>query len=101
MPAPHEFEKTRPAESGAPPGSSLPEDELPLRKSRVHITARQRGADVTALSSLALHLPHVLASLTVVLATSYVFAALGGPPWWIPSGGWVLSGALAFHRACE
>lgn len=101
MSVPHEFENTRPAEAGVPPGPLLPDEELSLRKGRVHITARQRGADITALGSLALHLPHVLVSLTVVFATSYVFETLGGPPWWIPSGCWALSGALVFHRPCE
>ncbi|MBC2864051.1 M48 family metalloprotease [Streptomyces mexicanus] len=76
-------------------------DEFPTRTGRRYISARQRGADAFALGRLALHLPHVLAGLAVVLGISYAVDRLGGPPWWIPSGLWVLSGALAFHRPCE
>ncbi|MGC4975782.1 M48 family metalloprotease [Streptomyces sp. DT199] len=85
------------------PGSSPPacDDDLPHRPGRVHIAARQRGADVTALGSLALHLPHVTASLGVVFVISYAVSHLSNLPWPLLFGGWVLSGALAFHRPCE
>lgn len=76
-------------------------DDLPRRVGRIHIAARQRGADVTALGNLALHLPHVLAGLAIVFAVSYAVDTLTGLPWWIPFGCWVLSGTLAFHRPCE
>ncbi|KMS77877.1 peptidase [Streptomyces leeuwenhoekii] len=84
-------------------GSSLsrPDDDLPYRTGRVHIAARRRGVDVTALGGLALHLPQILTGLAVVLGVSYAVAALGGPPWWVPAGWWALSGALVFHRPCE
>ncbi|MGW2747473.1 M48 family metalloprotease [Streptomyces sp. NPDC001450] len=72
-----------------------------FRTGRVHIAARQRGADITAFIGLALHLPHVLASAAVVFVVSYAVEALGGPPWWLPLGGWALSGVLVFHRPCE
>jgi Zn-dependent protease with chaperone function len=94
-----------PPEAAEPtPGTACPsdpDDALPFRTGRVHIAARQRGADITAVAGLALHLPQVLASLAVVFIASYTIDALGGPPWWIPLGGWAFSGALAFHRPCE
>ena len=80
---------------------SEPDDDLPRRSGRVHIAARQRWTDATALARLALHLPHVIASLAVVFVMAYVIDALSGLPWWLPCAGWVLSGALAFHRPCE
>lgn len=85
----------------AHPSSPDPGDELPPRTGRIHITARQRGVDATALGSLALHLPHALASLAVVFVVSYTLDTLSGLPWWIPCGCWALSGALVFHRPCE
>ena len=92
-----------PYESGTPqPDSSSPDHtDLPRRTGRVHIAARSRGIDVTALGSLALHLPHGAASLAVVFLVSYAFGRLTGLPWWILLGSWVVSGALAFHRPCE
>ncbi|MFF7310420.1 M48 family metalloprotease [Streptomyces sp. NPDC008137] len=77
------------------------DDDLPRRPGRIHIAARRRGADLTALGSLALHLPHVMASLAVVFVVSYALSHLIHLPWWLLFGGWVLSGALAFHRPCE
>ncbi|NEB00009.1 M48 family metalloprotease [Streptomyces sp. SID13726] len=77
-------------------------DEVPLfRSGRVHISTRRRGADITALGHLALHLPHGLASLAVVFLVSYVIGLVSGIPWWLPFGCWVLSGALVFSRPCE
>ncbi|MYS89500.1 MULTISPECIES: M48 family metalloprotease [Streptomyces] len=76
-------------------------DDLPHRPGRVHITARQRWTDITALGSLALHLPHVAASLAVVFLLSYALASMSSLPWWLLFGCWVLSGALVFHRPCE
>ncbi|MFI1413054.1 M48 family metalloprotease [Streptomyces sp. NPDC020707] len=93
------YDEEKPSKTGASP--PCPDDDLPRRSGRVHITARQRGADVTALGTFALHLPHVLASLAVVFLASYAVDALTGLPWWIPFGCWVLSGALAFHRPSE
>ncbi|MYX27951.1 M48 family metalloprotease [Streptomyces sp. SID8381] len=80
---------------------AAPDDELPPRTGRVHIAARQRGLDVTAVGRLVLHLPHLLASAVAVSAVAYVIDVLAGPPWWIPLGCWTLSGLLAFHRPCE
>lgn len=95
MPSIPEPEKQ--VEAEPPPAA----DELPLRTGRVLITARQRGADITALGCLALHLPQACASLAVVFGASYCLAVLSGPPWWVLWGGWVLSGALVFHQPCE
>ncbi|CAM5506007.1 M48 family metalloprotease [Streptomyces purpurascens] len=81
--------------------SPVPDDDLPRRPGRVHIAARRRGADLTALGSLALHLPHVTASLAVVFVVSYALGHLSDLPWWLLFGCWVLSGALVFHRPCE
>ncbi|MGI5427961.1 M48 family metalloprotease [Streptomyces sp. CA-179760] len=79
----------------------VPDDDLPRRPGRVHIAARRRGADLTALGSLALHLPHVTASLAVVFVVSYALSHLSDLPWWLLFGCWVLSGALVFHQPCE
>ncbi|WP_210591669.1 M48 family metalloprotease [Streptomyces sp. GESEQ-35] len=78
-----------------------PKEDLPLRPGRVHISARQRGADSTALGHLALHLPHALASLAVVFVVSYLVSIVSGLPWWVPFGCWTLSGAVVFNRPCE
>ncbi|MEU6464634.1 M48 family metalloprotease [Streptomyces sp. NPDC046976] len=96
MPTPGETAKSAPTPAdGTDPATPL------FRPGRVHISARQRGADITALVRLALHLPHVLLSAAVVVATAYTVEALGGPPWWLGSAGWALSGVLLFHRPCE
>ncbi|MFF9883707.1 MULTISPECIES: M48 family metalloprotease [Streptomyces] len=103
MSSPHEAEKPaatsfdRPADTGF--GSAR--DDLRYHTGRVHITARQRGADLTALACLVLYVPHALASLAVVFAASYIVDVLSGPPWWVPVGCWTVSGALVFHRPCE
>ncbi|MFF7791909.1 M48 family metalloprotease [Streptomyces sp. NPDC007991] len=76
-------------------------DHLPRHPGRVHIAARQRRTDLTALGSLALHLPHLAASLAVVFVVSYALACLSNPPWWLFFGCWAASGALVFHRPCE
>jgi Zn-dependent protease with chaperone function len=78
-----------------------PDDDLPRRSGRIHMTARQRGADAIVLGTIALHLPQVLAGLAVVFGMAYAVDTFSGLPWWIPFGCWVLSGALAFHRPCE
>ncbi|MEY9993513.1 Zn-dependent protease with chaperone function [Streptomyces sp. V4I8] len=57
--------------------------------------------DVTALGSLVLHLPHLIAGLAVVFGVAYAVDTISGLPWWAPFGCWVLSGALAFHQPCE
>ncbi|SPF05116.1 M48 family metalloprotease [Streptomyces sp. MA5143a] len=103
MSVPHGSESRRkPADPGPGLGSGHEPGSAPRPPAgRVHISARHRHIDVTTLGTLALHLPHLLTSLTVVLAASYVVDALFGPPWWIPVGCWAASGALAFHRPCE
>ncbi|MFG2458716.1 M48 family metalloprotease [Streptomyces sp. NPDC048523] len=78
-----------------------PQDELPLRTGRVHIPARQRGMDLTAIGHLALHLPHGLASTAVVFALSCLVGIVTGLAWWVPLGCWALSGVLVFSRPCE
>ncbi|MGW6903889.1 M48 family metalloprotease [Streptomyces sp. NPDC054940] len=78
-----------------------PKEGLPLRPGRVHISARQRGVDITAIGHLALHLPHGLASTAVVFIVSYLVGIVTGLAWWIPFGCWALSGALVFSRPCE
>ncbi|MFJ9035341.1 M48 family metalloprotease [Streptomyces sp. NPDC102406] len=80
----------------------LPRDPLPRRPGRIHIAARQRRTDLTAVGALALHLPHVALSVALVLVLSYALDVLvSGPPWWLLFGGWALSGALAFHPPFE
>jgi Zn-dependent protease with chaperone function len=93
------YESEEPEEPEKP--RDLDEELLLFRSGRVHISPRRRGADITALGHLALHLPHGLASLAVVFLVSYVVGAVSGVPWWIPFGCWTLSGALVFSRPCE
>ncbi|MET9011327.1 M48 family metalloprotease [Streptomyces olivaceoviridis] len=92
-----------PVPSGDPTetASAHAHDDPLFRTGRVHIAARQRGADVTALVGLVLHVPHILAGLAVVFAVAYAVDVLGGPPWSIPLAAWALSGVLVFHRPCE
>lgn len=97
MPMPYESGTPRPPDSS----SSEHDIDLPRRTGRVHIAARSRGADVTALSSLVLHLPHGAATLAVVFTGSYALGRLTGLPWWAFFGSWVVSGALLFHQPCE
>ncbi|MEU3694802.1 M48 family metalloprotease [Streptomyces griseoviridis] len=85
----------------AAPHHTAPDGTLPPRTGRIHITARQRGADLTVLGGLALHLPHLIAALAVVLTVSYVIDAFTALPWWLPFGCWSSSGALTFHRPSE
>jgi Zn-dependent protease with chaperone function len=100
-------ERKDPEEPDAPDGPEKPKkpgepkNESPFRTGRVHISARQRGMDITALSHLALHLPHGLASTVVVFVLSYIIGIVTGLAWWIPFGCWALSGALVFSRPCE
>ncbi|MFI6091470.1 M48 family metalloprotease [Streptomyces sp. NPDC051218] len=68
---------------------------------RVHIAARRRGADTLAVGSLALHLPHAVASLLVVAFLAYLLESATGIPLWGTLAGWLLSGALIFHRPTE
>ncbi|MYU02841.1 M48 family metalloprotease [Streptomyces sp. SID8366] len=100
MPTPGETAKSAPTPADGASPASAPATPL-LRTGRIHISARQRGADITALVRLALHLPQVLLSAAVVLATACTVEALGGPPWWLGFAGWALSGLLLFHRPCE
>ncbi|MDX3516350.1 M48 family metalloprotease [Streptomyces scabiei] len=82
------------------PSVPAPDDPAP-HAGRLHISARHRGVDATTLGRLALQLPQLSASLAVVFLTSYTVDVLFGPPWWVPLGCWVASGALAFHRPSE
>ncbi|KUJ70147.1 peptidase [Streptomyces albus subsp. albus] len=68
---------------------------------RVHFTAHQRGADATALGTLALLLPGFLLSLLVVALVGLFLDAWLGLPYWVPPIAWAFSGALAFHRPTE
>ncbi|MFD9109090.1 MULTISPECIES: M48 family metalloprotease [Streptomyces] len=94
MSEPHESEYHR-----EPPAPA--HDDLAPHLGRVHLSARHRGVDATTLGRLLLQLPQLLTSLAVVFLVSYAADALFGPPWWIPLGCWVLSGASAFHRPSE
>ncbi|WP_420035115.1 M48 family metalloprotease [Streptomyces sp. cg28] len=87
--------------AAAPLGPAPGDDDLPRRPGRIHISARQRGVDLTTLGRLALHLPEILASTAVVFSLSYVVDALFAPPWWASLACWLLSGAVAFHQPCE
>ncbi|WP_405811552.1 M48 family metalloprotease [Streptomyces sp. NBC_01520] len=72
--------------------------EMDFEQRRVHLTARQRGADATALSRLLVQVPAFLCSLAVV--TGFASAFFGSAAW-LPVTLWVLSGALVFHRPTE
>ncbi|MFJ8617114.1 M48 family metalloprotease [Streptomyces clavifer] len=72
--------------------------QMDFEQRRVHLTARQRGADATALSRLLVQVPAFLCSLAVV--TGFASAFFGSAAW-LPVTVWVLSGALVFHRPTE
>ncbi|MEU5058729.1 MULTISPECIES: M48 family metalloprotease [Streptomyces] len=103
MSPPYEYEAPESPENSRKPENPPPvdPDELALRNGRVHISARQRSTDTTALGNLALHVPHVILSLGVVFLLSYAVDALAGVPSWAPVSCWALSGALAFHQPSE
>ncbi|MFJ4185730.1 M48 family metalloprotease [Kitasatospora sp. NPDC089509] len=65
---------------------------------RVHLAARQRGADVTTIGQLAFQLPHFVCSLLVVTLVSLL---LPEPLGYVLIGLWIASGALVFHRPSE
>ncbi|MEU6662262.1 M48 family metalloprotease [Streptomyces sp. NPDC046821] len=92
-----------PTKSGALPPQQPPTDveEYKPDTGRVHIAARRRGADVLAVGSLALHLPHAVASLAVVAAVGYALKLGTGLPLWATVTGWLFSGALVFHHPTE
>ncbi|MET9590882.1 M48 family metalloprotease [Streptomyces sp. NPDC006516] len=85
-------------------GESLTDDDLDYQHTpgrRLHLAARQRRVDATALGRLALHLPGFLLSLAVVLAAALVLDSTWGvPPWTTPTV-WLASGALVFHGPSE
>ncbi|WP_078958928.1 M48 family metalloprotease [Streptomyces sp. NRRL S-4] len=93
-----------PAYPEADPAPAVPErpqrhpDEMDFEQRRVHLTARQRGADATAVSRLLVQVPSFLCSLAVV--TGFASAFLGSAAW-LPVTLWVLSGVLVFHRPTE
>ncbi|MET9180886.1 M48 family metalloprotease [Kitasatospora aureofaciens] len=65
---------------------------------RIHLAARQRGADATAIGQLVFQLPHFLCSLLVIGIISMFLAA---PFDYLLIGAWIASGALVFHRPTE
>ncbi|KJS55972.1 hypothetical protein VM98_10000 [Streptomyces rubellomurinus subsp. indigoferus] len=65
---------------------------------RIHLAARQRGIDATAVGELLLQLPHFLCSLVVV---GIVSLFLPTPANLLLIGLWITSGALVFHRPTE
>ncbi|MFI5865579.1 M48 family metalloprotease [Streptomyces sp. NPDC051546] len=88
-------------ESQGPPP---PPDDLEYRNApgtRVTYRARQRTADATAWLQLALRLPDFLLSLALVLGSALLVEAWLGPPAWIATTLWLLSGTLAFHHPTE
>ncbi|WP_342451924.1 M48 family metalloprotease, partial [Streptomyces palmae] len=107
---PYPKQPRQPFPPDAPPGlRAVPPprfaaDDLDYRNApgnRVHFTAHQRGADATALGTLALLLPGFLLSLLVVGLLGLLLEAWLGLPYWVPPIAWVLSGALVFHRPTE
>ncbi|MBD0694273.1 M48 family metalloprotease [Streptomyces sp. CBMA123] len=84
----------------APPRPPLldPTVDIDPHTGRIHLAARQRGADATAVGQLLLQLPHFLCSLLVVTLVSLF---LPEPLNLVLIGLWIASGALVFHRPTE
>ncbi|MER7667916.1 M48 family metalloprotease [Kitasatospora sp. NPDC096128] len=93
-----------PAQGFAPPPAPPrppvldPTVDIDPHTGRVHLAARQRGADATAVGQLVLQLPHFLCSLLVVTLVSLL---LPEPLDLVLIGVWIASGALVFHRPTE
>ncbi|MEU6989982.1 M48 family metalloprotease [Streptomyces sp. NPDC046465] len=71
--------------------------ELTLGQRRVHLAEHQRGADVTAIGGLLLHVPNFLCSLVIVGMLALFFGGVGLVLVLV----WLLSGLLIFNRAAE
>ncbi|MFE5579825.1 M48 family metalloprotease [Kitasatospora sp. NPDC056531] len=93
-----------PAQGFAPPPAPPqppvldPTVDIDPHTGRIHMAARQRGADATTIGQLLFQLPHFLCSLLVVTLVSLL---LPEPLNWLLIGLWVASGALVFHRPTE
>ncbi|MET8623076.1 M48 family metalloprotease [Kitasatospora sp. NPDC004669] len=93
-----------PAQGFAPPPAPPqppvldPTVDIDPHTGRIHLAARQRGADATAIGQLVLQLPHFLCSLAVVAIVSLF---LPSPVNLVLIGLWIASGALVFHRPTE
>lgn len=83
----------------AAPGSGDPTHphHIDTGPRRVHLSAHQRGADLTAVGNLLLYVPHFLCSLLIVSLVSVMFGRLG----LIVVLLWLASGAFVFHRPTE
>ncbi|WP_285563565.1 M48 family metalloprotease [Streptomyces sp. RTGN2] len=68
---------------------------------RLHIAARQRWTDATALGRLVLYLPGFAFSLGMVLVVGRLLELAWGLPLWLPALLWLVSGLLVFHRPTE
>ncbi|MFI9363622.1 M48 family metalloprotease [Kitasatospora sp. NPDC053057] len=93
-----------PAQGFAPPPAPPqppvldPTVDIAPHTGRIHLAARQRGADATAIGQLVFQLPHFLCSLLVVTLVSLL---LPEPLNLVLIGLWIASGALVFHRPTE
>ncbi|WP_328962072.1 M48 family metalloprotease [Streptomyces virginiae] len=86
------------------PDTPVSPDDLEYRHTsgtRLTYRARQRRTDHTVWLGLALHLPALLFSLSLVLAAALSINALLGVPVWLPTALWTASGVLVFHRPTE
>ncbi|MFK4144434.1 M48 family metalloprotease [Streptomyces sp. NPDC004065] len=91
---------TAPGTAAEPAPEPAPDDlDYRHRGARLHVAEHQRGADATAIGRLAVQLPGALVSLAVV--GSIAVGVLGSVLGWIVTAGWVVSGALVFHRPAE
>ncbi|WP_370221056.1 M48 family metalloprotease [Kitasatospora sp. MAP12-22] len=91
MPAPDSA--TVPPQRSAPPPPGLS-----FHTGRIHLAARQRGADATAVGEILLQLPQFTGSLIVVALLSQALPTMLG---YLMIGLWLTSGALVFHRPTE
>ncbi|MFJ6134572.1 M48 family metalloprotease [Kitasatospora sp. NPDC092286] len=100
-PTPPRTAPPAPPKTAPQPSADRPVDpavDIAPHTGRVHLAARQRGADATTLGQLALQLPHFLCSLATVWLLSLLLpTALG----YLVIALWVASGALVFHRPTE
>ncbi|MCB5178653.1 M48 family metalloprotease [Streptomyces antimicrobicus] len=87
-----------------PEHPARPQDDLDYRHApgtRAEYVAHQRGAGLTALGRLLLHLPVLLINLGLVLLAGWGLQQWCGLPYGILPCLWLAAGLLTFHRPTE
>ncbi|MFG3228395.1 M48 family metalloprotease [Kitasatospora sp. NPDC048194] len=97
-PAHAPFQGFAPPPAPSQPPVLDPTVDIDPHTGRIHLAARQRGADATTIGQLLFQLPHFLCSLGVIAMVSLL---LPSPANVVLIGLWIASGALVFHRPTE